>query len=370
MAFGHVELRILQISSAETFGGGERYVADLANGLHERGQEIYAAVRARAALIEHLRVPKERIVTLTLRDGLDVPSAQALERYVRKHQIDVVHAHMERDYPLAAYAARRNAKFIATRHLLFPLSPLNSQALASAHRVIAVSNATARYLRAQRIVSEDRIAVVHNGVDLHRFARALNGFDRAEFLRRKGLPPDCVLVGSIGELRKLKRHDDFIQAAAIVAQQFPDAYFVLAGVEPTKSGEVRKQLEELVTQFRFKDRFHFLGWLDDAEQWLGAMDVFVSASETESFGLAIAEAMAAETAVVATKTDGAQEVLEDQKTGLLIEIGNIAQLAVAVSSLIIQPRRQKQLAARAKESVAAKFSLQRMVDEIQRLYAN
>lgn len=370
MALGHVELRILQISSAVTFGGGERYVADLANSLHERGHEIYAAVRPGAALIEHLRLPAERIVTLALRDGLDVQSAQALERFVRKHEIDVVHAHMERDYPLAAYAARHNSKLIATRHLLFPLSSPGSQALAGAHRVIAVSNATARYLRAQRIVSDDQIAVVHNGVDLDRFARALNGFDREEFLRSKGLPPDCVLVGSIGELRTLKRHDDFIQTAAIVVRQFPDAYFVLAGVDPSKSGEVRKQLEQLAIQFRLNGRFHFLGWLDDAEQWLSAMDVFVSASETESFGLAIAEAMAAETAVVATKTDGAQEVLEDQKTGLLIDIGNIAQLAVAVSSLIIQTHRRKQLAARAREAVAAKFSLQRMIDEIEAIYAS
>ncbi len=134
-------------------------------------------------------------------------------------------------------------------------------------------------------------------------------FDRAEFLRSKGLAPDCLLVGSIGELRTLKRHDDFIQAAAIVTQNFPDAQFVLAGVEPSESGEVRKQLEQLVTQLRLDGRFHFLGWLDDAEQWLGALDVFVSASESESFGLAIAEAMAAETAVVATETEGAQEVI-------------------------------------------------------------
>ena len=354
-----------------TFGGGERYVADLANSLHERGHEIYAAVRPRAQLIEHLRLGQGKIVKLALRNALDAQSAQALERFVRKHEIEVVHAHLERDYPLAAYAIRgnRKAKFIATRHLLFPLSPLHSQALGAARTVIAVSHATARYLRAQRVVSDDQIAVVHNGIDIDRFARALHDFNREEFLRSKRLSPDCVLVGSIGELRTLKRHDDFIGAAAIVARQFPDAQFVLAGVEPAGSGEVREQLEQLVKQFRLAERFHFLGWLDDAERWLGAMDIFVSASESESFGLAIAEAMAAETAVVATRTDGAQEVLEDQKTGILVSIGNIAELAVAVSSLIIQPQRRKQLAARAKESVAAKFSLQRMVDEIEAIYA-
>ena len=363
-------MRILQISSAESFGGGERYVADLANSLHERGHELYVAVRPRAQLVDHLRLPSDRIATLPLRNGLDAQSAHSLADFVRKHEVEVVHAHMGRDYPLAAYAVRgnRNTKFIATRHLLFPLAQLHGQALAAAHRVIAVSNATARHLRAQRLVNDDRITVVHNGIDIDRFARVLNGFDRAEFLRSKGLPPDCVLVGSIGELRKLKRHDDFIQASFVVATQFPDAYFVLAGVDPTKSGEVRTQLEQLVTQLRLNGRFHFLGWLDDAEQWLCAMDVFVSASESESFGLAIAEAMAAETAVVATSTDGAQEVLEDQRTGVLVPIGHLAQLTVTVCSLIIQPQRRNQLAARAKKSVAAKFSLQRMVHEIEAIY--
>lgn len=363
-------MRILQISSAVTFGGGERYVVDLAKSLHERGHEVYAAVRPGAQLIEHLRLPQERIVTLKLLNALDAQSAEALARLVHKHEIEVVHAHLERDYPSAAYATRnnRNTKFIATRHLLFPLSQLHGQALAAAHKVIAVSNATARYLRAQRIVSDDQIAVVQNGIDLDRFSRALDGFNREEFLRSKGVAPDCVLVGSIGELRTLKRHDDFIGAAAVVAREFPDAQFVLAGVEPLHSGELRRQLEQLVKQYRLEDRFHFLGWLEDAEQWLGALDIFVSASESESFGLAIAEAMAAETAVVATRTDGAREVLEDQKTGVLVSIGNIAELAVAVSSLIIQPQRRKQIAARAKEAVAAKFSLRRMVDEIEAIY--
>ena len=64
--------------------------------------------------------------------------------------------------------------------------------------------------------------------------------------------------------------------------------------------------KRLVAELGLKDRFHFLGWLDEADKLLCAMDVFVSASETESFGLAIVEAMAAGTAVVATATEGAQ----------------------------------------------------------------
>ena len=372
LAFEQYELRILQISSASSFGGGERYVADLTNALHERGHDLYLAVRPRSPLIEHVGLPAAKVKTLPLRNALDVQSAHELARFVRRQQIEVVHAHMARDYSLAAYAARRNrdTKFVVTRHVLFPLNRLHRQTLARAHRVIAVSNAVARELRSQRVTRDDLITVVHNGIDTERFAHALIGFDRTEFLRSKGLPVDSLLVGSIGELRTLKRHDDFIRAAAIVAQRFPQSQFVLAGVDTSPSGEVRQQLEQLVTQLQLNDRFRFLGWLDDAAELLAAVDVFVSASETESFGLAIAEAMAVGTAVVATETDGACEVIENQKSGLLVPISDPPRLAQAVATLLANEAQRKEIGGRAQHEVRSRFSLRRMVEEIERIYKN
>ena len=351
-------MKILQISSASSFGGGERYVTDLTNSLIARGHDLYLAVRPQSPLPRHVQLPPEKILTLPLRNALDVPSAHELDRYVRRHGIEIVHAHMARDYSLAAYATRRNreTKFVATRHVLFQLNRLHRHTLARATKVIAVSAAVARELRSQRILSDKQIAVIPNGVDVDRFNRA-PALDRA----RLGLPEDCLLVGSIGELRALKRHDDFIRAAPLV----PHAHFVLAGVDPTASGEVRQQLEKLVLELGLKDRFHFLGWLDHAERLLCALDVFVSASETESFGLVIAEAMAAGTAVVATETEGAKEVIEDQKTGILVPIGDVSAIANAIITLLENPG---DIGLRAREAVNEKFSLKRMVDEIEKTY--
>ena len=212
--------------------------------------------------------------------------------------------------------------------------------------------------------------VISIGADgsIHRVNRALAGFDRFQYLRSVGLPPDCLLVGSMGELRTLKRHDDFIRAAALVVKTYPEAHFVLAGVDPSESGEVQKQLEALVIQLGLKDRFHFLGWLDEAEKLLCALDVFVSASETESFGLVIAEAMAAGTVVVATETEGAKEVIEDQTTGILVPIGDVPRIAAAVTA-VLDDYNRREMGARAREAANAKFSLQRMVDEIENIYA-
>jgi len=358
-------VNILQISSASSFGGGERYVVDLTNALVARGHDVYVAVRPGSPLPGRLQLSPEKIVTLPLRNALDVQTARELEKFVRRKAIDVVHAHMARDYSLASYAARRNrqTKFIATRHVLFKLNRLHRHTLARATRVIAVSEAVARELRATQIVSNDRIAVIHNGIDVERYSKTCVGLDRESFLRSLQLRVDDPLVGSIGELRTLKRHDDFIRAAALVLKEFPETQFVLAGV-----GEIREQLEKLVAELGLADRFHFLGWLDDAEKLLCAMDVFVSASETESFGLAIVEAMAAGTAVVATATEGAKEVIDDQQTGLLVPIGDVKRLAQSVIDLLQDPEKRRRLATQSAQSAAQKFSLTRMVDAIESIY--
>jgi glycosyltransferase involved in cell wall biosynthesis len=169
-------------------------------------------------------------------------------------------------------------------------------------------------------------------------------------------------------LRTLKRHDDFIRAAALVSEKLPDTRFVIAGIDTSPKGEVRQTLKRLVTQLRLQDRVHFLGWLDDAEQLLFALDVFVSASETESFGLAIAEAMTAHTAVVATATEGASEVVVDNETGFLVPIGDVEKLAERITTLLRDNDLRIAFGKRGRQVVEERFSLERMVDEIERLY--
>ena len=364
-------MRILQISSASSFGGGERYVVDLSNSLTERGHDVYVAVRPHSPLTRFLKLSANNIKTLPLRNALDPQSARALARLVSEQRIDVVHAHMARDYSLAAYAARANPKpkFVITRHVLFPLSGLHRRTLSRANAVIAVSSAVARQVSSQRLVPDQKIALVPNGIDVERFVRASGNFDRAAFLKSMSLPMSCLLVGSIGELRKLKRHGDLVRAARIVvANKLPDVHFVIAGVDTSPSEENRKELVALVNEFNMEDRVHFLGLLDDAEKLLCALDVFVSASETESFGLSIAEAMASGTAVVATRTEGAQEVVDDEVTGLLVNIGNIEELSSAIVRLLEDAELRRSMGERAQVVAETRFTLGRMVDEIEKVY--
>src|SRR5215813_85620 len=154
LQYGSVQLNILQISSAQAFGGGERHLVDLSNELARRGHDVFAIVRPGSPLVPRLmQLSPEHIQRLPLQNALDVRSANQLAAFVKRHNIDIVHAHMARDYSLAAFATRRNptAKLIVTRHVLFRLKRLHSHVLARASRVIAVSEAVARELRKQNL---------------------------------------------------------------------------------------------------------------------------------------------------------------------------------------------------------------------------
>jgi len=362
-------LKVLQISSAQSLGGGERHLADLAPGLIARGHDLHFALRPGSALLDELKGLESNISTLSLRNALDAGSARRLARMVRQHEIEIIHAHLARDYPLAAYASGRNprAKLIVTRHVLFPLNRLHRLVLSQAARVIAVSESVARSLRAQELVPAERIVVVPNGIDVERFQKARAGFDSGNFRRRWNIPEQHLLIGSVGELRPLKGHEDFLRAAAIILRQFPQTSFVIAGVDPSQTGEHRERLERLIADLALTGHVHLFGWLDDLPSFYCALDVFVSASHTESFGLVIAEALASGTAVVATGTEGAEEVLS--ATGAaLVPVADAEALAKSVIALLADPARRLQLATSGATIARQRFSMSRMVEETEQVY--
>src|SRR6266436_7171101 len=351
-------LRILQISSAQSLGGGERHLADLANGLIDRGHEVFVALRPHSALNDELsRVPKQNITTLPLRNSLDVHSARDLARLVRKSDIEIVHAHMARDYPLAAYAMRRNpaARLILTRHVLFPLNRLHRLTFSKASRIIAVSQAVASQLRADRVAPAEKISVVLNGIHARRFALAREQFNRHEFLQRWKLSEKSLLVGTVGELTPLKGQQEFLGAAAQISKPIAGCNFIIAGIDHSPDGRNEAQIERLIDELNLRKQVRRVKWLDDLAQLYCALDVFVSASHSESFGLAIVEAMASGTAVVATATEGAREVIADGVNGLLVPIGDSGAMAEAMIDLLGNSERRTRLASASQKNVREHF---------------
>ena len=106
----------------------------------------------------------------------------------------------------------------------------------------------------------------------------------------------------------------------------------------------------------------------DVAEFLSQLDVFVSASSSEAFGLAIVEAMAAGVPVVATASDGAREIITDSETGRLVPIGDVDELAKRIGELLGDSAERKRLADNARNKAAEDFSLARMIAETEAVY--
>ena len=365
-----LRVRILQLSSARTRGGGERHFADLVGALIARGHEVCVALAPGTPLSAELKhLPATRVLTLPLRNALDLPSARALARFVRAQHVEIVHAHLGRDYPLAAFAARGRARLVITRHVPFPLSRLHRFVLARVARVIAVSGPVAAGLRAQKIFPADKIAVVPNGIDLAQSAALDPAAARAEWRARLSVQPDALLVGTVGDLSPVKGPDIFVRAAAhAVAHRACAATFLVAGEDYTADRRVREQLEQLIATHKLAGRVRLFGRVEELAPFLTALDVYVSASRAEAFGLAMVEAMACGVPVVATATDGAREIIEDGVTGRLVPVGAVAALADAVVALLADADRRAAMGTAARAAAYAHFGLARMVDATEQIY--
>lgn len=364
-------MKILHISSARALGGGERHLVDLVQALVRRGHDVHVALRPNSSLQEKLSaLPAQNLITLRLRNALDFQSARQLSRIVRERQIEIVHAHMARDYPLAAMATRRNpnARLIITRHVLFPLKKIHALTLSRVARVIAVSEPVAHTLTARKIFPAEKVRIIPNGIDVERFNAARHDSNRKELCGKLKIPQRQLLIGTIGEINQLKGHEEFVRAAALVAAQFAEASFIIAGADTSPAGEQRVALERLVDELHLRGRVHMTGWLDDVAPLLGALDVFVSASRTESFGLAIVEAIASGAAVVATATAGARSIIEDGVTGHLVAVGDVEALAANVIRLLSNEDERSRMSTRASEAVRARFSLEQMVTATEQVY--
>ncbi len=362
-------MRVLQICSARELGGGEKHVAELANALSRRGHGVFAALIPASPLLSELTaVPVNNILELPMRNALSVGSALKLARFARENQIEIIHAHMARDYPLAALAASRSGgiPLVLTRHVLFPLKKIHRLTLCRVARVIAVSQAVAKVLHAQAIFDERKLAVIHNGIDVEKFSRKQN--ERASAETARGENQERLRVGTIGHLGPIKGHDDFIRAAAIINSQRDDVDFIIAGEDKSRTGEHRRQIEKLIDDLGLGGRVFLSGWVDDVVHLLSTLDLLVSAARSEPFGLVIVEAMASGVPVVATMTAGAREIIDADKTGLLAPIGDPEALAAAICELLDDPKKRERLADDARRMVSERFSLDRMITRTEQVY--
>jgi len=211
----------------------------------------------------------------------------------------------------------------------------------------------------------DRIAVIPNGVDLEHFSAPV---DRAAVRCSLGVEPDAPLVTVVSRVTRLKGLEQFIGAAAAVAERHPRARFVVAGEPAPGDDHYLASLKDLAASLGIGDRVVFAGLRRDVPTLLGASTVAVMPSLNEALSNALLESMAAATPTVATRVGGAPEAMTHGESGLLVPPDDVAALAAAIGRLLDDPAAAAGYGRAARQVIEQRFSLRTMVAATEQLY--
>lgn len=365
-----------------TVGGTRRHLLDLCLNLPRqrfRQHVVCSALRDERFLddIDVLREAGIEVTVLPMQREIhpreDWRCLQQLRAVMRRWQPQIVHGHSARGGFLARMAARGlrpRPKTVYNPHG-FPFqmrtSPLKlwlyvkleQVAARSTDMLIATCQSQKRLAMQYRLLREDRIAVIPNGIRPDLFDVTV---DRAAYRRELGLPAEARVIGTVAALTPQKGVEYLIRAAAAVRRERPEVHLLIAG-----DGPLRPELQRLARPLGALDGIHLLGQRDDIPQFLAALDLFVLPSLWEGSPYALLEAGAAGAPVIATAIPGNIDLVEHERTGLLVQPADHLDLTVTLFRALEDPR-MPQMAARLRDLVRREYTLERMLEGHVRLY--
>jgi glycosyltransferase involved in cell wall biosynthesis len=364
--------RVFFLLDSFMIGGTETQAVELARRLDPARYEVtVGCLRKEGPLLSRFENTPVRVVEFSMGAGVDSPSGirgvLKLARFLRRERIQILHAH-DLWSNLVGVIAAKLARVPVT---ITSQRDLSHDAWYGTYRrrvlrwlqgrsSVVLTNAGAiREGLLQEGLPARKVCVIYNGVDVERFSN--------EKPNRDWLFPDSggrklvVLVGNMNS--DVKGHPVLIAAAADVVKSHPKAQFVLVG-----DGPKRRDYEAQVEATGLKANFMFLGRRSDVPQILASCNIAVLPSLAEGMPNAVLEYLASGLPVVATALGGNLEVVENGTTGLLVPPRDPSALASALLRLLDDGEFAVQLGRAGRECVATRFSFERLVLEVDRLY--
>lgn len=327
-------MKILYVITGLGGGGAEKVVAGLADEMSKLGHQVKIAYLKGQVIVcpENSEI---ELINLGLESVKNFKIAyKNYKKILKEFQPDVVHAHMVH----ANIFARLSRIFFPIPKLICTAHSNNEGGKArmlvyrATHHLsdltTNVSQSASDSFETLGAVPKNGITTIYNGIDLERFQS--NEQENLEVRLALGLSNDDLMLLAVGRLHEAKDYPNLFHAIEILLKQdgeHKNIYLFVVG-----DGDLRSELEHLITEKKLSTQVHLLGRRNDIPQLMSAADLFILSSSFEGFGLVVAEAMACQTYVVATDCGGVKEVMGD--TGILVQPKNSLDLAQALMRAI------------------------------------
>lgn len=364
-------MRILQLTSHLDIGGVSRYVLSLSQGLQRHGHQVVIAAD-HGRLEEEVRACGAQYWHAPLHTSAEFSpavwaAARRLAVSLQREPVEIIHAHTRVAQVVADRLARRAAiPYVTTWHGVFRPNLGRMLWPCMGDRTIAISEAVRQHLSADFRCAEAQIRLIENGADINFFLRKPDAASLQAYRKRWDIPEGVPVIGSIGRLAsgRVKGFDLLLVAAEAIKREVPDLHVLLVG-----DGPRRPFLEEKALRAGLRECVHFADPVTDTRVPLALMDVFVFPSRwPEGFGLSLVEAMAAGRPVVATAVGAVPQIIEHGRSGWVVAPEHPAALADGILRLLKDRAVAAQLAREGAARVRDRFSLDRMVSQIELVY--
>ena len=360
-----------------TFGGSGVVATELGMALADNGHEVHFITYNQPVRLDFLshKLHFHQVLIeeypLFQYQPYELALSSKMVEVVEKHELEVLHVHYAIPHAYAAFMAKQmlkekgiSVKVVTTLHgtdiTLVGSHPTYKTAVEfsinNSDVVTAVSN-NLKQTTNQLFNIKKEIQVIYNFIDVEKYDKAEN----QECKRSALAQPNERILTHISNFRPVKRVEDVVKIFYEVQKEIPSKLLMIG------EGPDRAKAERLVKRLGILDSVFFLGNSTETAKILCYTDVFLLPSQTESFGLAALEAMAAKTAIISTNTGGLPEVNIHGKTGFLSNLGDVEDMAKNAISILKEDAILDQFKKNAKEHTK-RFSLQNILPVYEDIY--
>jgi glycosyltransferase involved in cell wall biosynthesis len=362
------KIKVLHVIKSLGRGGAERLLAETI-ALHSKTFQfdVVYFLPWKNQMVRELEAVGCRVYLLSARyTVLMLFHVPALTRLIRKNQYAVVHCHLPWAGIVGKLAGRlAHVPVVYTEHNNFFSYTsitrwLHKTGFTWFAMVIAVSaDAETAIRKAMKRVPSLR--TILNGVNTEKFNRGL--YPLSTIKQELGLPPTSLIISTVAVFRTQKRLDRWLNIARQVIDRDRDVYFVIMGDGP-EHGKLKEQVQSL----QLTGHVLFTGLLEDPRPYLACTDIYLMSSDYEGLPVALLEAMSMECAPVVTGVGGIPGVVTHDQSGWLYAPAQEADAVQAILSLKANQTLRQSLAQAAREQVQQRFSMVRMVRELEEVY--
>ncbi|MCD4812206.1 glycosyltransferase family 4 protein [bacterium] len=355
--------------SSPGVGGREIDVPVLARKLIAQGHPTWVMCRP-GTLVERLSLTWQLPVILTnMKWYFDPADIISLVRFLKKERIQIIHAHWSKDLSNLILASKLagNIPVILTKHVYATEDKhdvFHRWVYRNTPFVIAISDLVAKNIEKTVRVPARRIETIYNGIELEKQWNP-EQVHQEDLRSTFGVPAGKPILGYVGRLNRGKGPHHILEAFSKIAFRHPDWHFVLVGKavgenEEKYAAELKSKLEHL----GLAARVHFTGYRTDMPAVMHTFDILANASEFESLGMVVVEAMAMERPVIGPDTGGVPEIIESGKCGYLYPYNNNTVMAEKLEKLMTTDSERLAMGKAGREIVLEKFNLDLMAKSV------